>query len=177
MEKKGDSGHPEPSWNSRARAHPVLAGVNDRVEYISMLMCENVWNPDTTRGLQRELADAWGVKPATIRSYSAEAARTRLEEVRERRAEVARTAVNALIEVARCDIVMPGDRAAKVAASKTLLEFAGIDRPDEDKIQRHVVAGVSEASPEKAREVMRGLFGAVTPDENAAVADPDKSGS
>jgi hypothetical protein len=150
------------------REHPVLSTVNDRVEYISELMEQNVWNQDTTRRLQKELAAAWGVVPATIRSYSSEAARTRIEAVRERRGEIAKRAIQALLDVTDCEVAMPGDRAAKVTASKVLLEFAGVDRPEEDKVQRHVVASIDEATPEKAREVMRGLFGDVTPD-----ADPD----
>ncbi len=136
-------------------------------------MADNVWNPDTTKRLQAALSGLWGVSKSTIRSYSAEAARTRLDAVKERRAEVARQAIDTLMEIAAAEVEMPGDRAAKVAASKTLLEFAGVDKPEEDKIQRHVVAGVSDATPERARELMRGLFGTVTPGE-PHVADPDQ---
>jgi hypothetical protein len=162
----------EPSSDSRAREHPFLETVAERVEYISELMAANVWNPETTKLLRKELASTWDCATSTILNYSAEAHRTRLDDVRERRAEVARKAVNALLEVAEGKVVMPGDRAAKVAASKTLLEFAGLDKPDEDKIQKHMIAGVADATPAKAREVMLGLFGAVTPDANR-MAEPD----
>jgi hypothetical protein len=147
--------------------HPVLEKVPERVEYITQLMADRVWNPDTSRTLQKEFSELWGVHTATIRSYSAEASRSLLDVVRERRAELAKKAVDTLIEVAESDCHMAGDKAAKVSASKILLEFAGVDRPDEDKIQKHVVAGVSEATPEKAREVIRGLFGDVTPNASA----------
>ncbi len=69
-------------------------------------------------------------------------------------------------------MLFPGDRGAKGAHIKMGLEFAGLDKPDEDKIQRHIVAGIGDATPAKASEFMRGLFGNVTPDE-APVADAD----
>ena len=138
-------------------------------------MAERVWNQDTSRQLQKELAAAWGIQTASVRSYSAEASRSLLDVVRERRAELAKKAVETLIEVADSDVTMPGDRAAKVSASKILLEFAGVDRPDEDKVQKHFVAGVGEATPEKARDVIRAMFGDVTPEEGAAeLADAGK---
>lgn len=154
--------------NSRARArslrHPVLTEVNDRVEYISDLMADGVYCPDTNRIIRKDLAEAWGVAVGTIYGYAAEAHRTRLDVVRERRAEVATLAVNALIEVVRGSTGMPGDRAAKVNASKTLLEFAGLDKPDEDKIQRHLVAGLgAEATPAAASRIMADLFKAEGP--------------
>ena len=161
---------------SRARVHPVLDKVADRIEYIAGLMAEHVWNRDSSRKLQKELGFEWGVLPHTIRNYSAEASRTLLEAVRERRAELATQAVETLLEVARSDNIAPGDKAAKVSASKVLLEFAGVDRPDEDKIQKHVVAGVGEATPDKAREVMKSLFGDVTPETSPSDLDePGKS--
>jgi hypothetical protein len=171
------SDHPPPQGATRARVnHPELAKVPDRVEYITQLMADQVWNPDTSRALQKELSALWGVHTATIRSYSAEASRSLLEVVRERRAELAKKAVDTLIEVADSSCTLAGDRAAKVSASKILLEFAGVDRPDEDKIQKHVVAGVGEATPEKAREVIRGLFGDVTPDGSSEdLADTGQS--
>lgn len=161
--------------DSRAREHPHIETVAERVEYISELMAANIWNRETTKVIRKELAAAWDVATSTVLNYSAEAYRTRLDEVRERRAEVARKAIDALLEVAEGFVVMPGDRAAKVAASKTLLEFAGLDKPDEDKIQKHMIAGLADATPARAREVMLGLFGAVTPDANA-VADADLEG-
>ena len=156
---------PPPQGATPARVnHPVLAKVPERVEYITQLMADRVWNPDTSRMLQKEFSELWGVHTATIRSYSAEASRALLDVVRERRAELAKKAVDTLIEVADSTCTLAGDRAAKVSASKILLEFAGVDRPDEDKVQKHVVASVGEATPDKAREVMRGLFGDVTPE-------------
>lgn len=155
--------------------HPELAKVPERVEYITQLMADRVWNPETSRSLQKELSALWGVHTATIRSYSAEASRALLDVVRERRAELAKKAVDTLIEVADSTCTLAGDRAAKVSASKILLEFAGVDRPDEDKVQKHVVAGVSEATPEKAREIMKGLFGDVTPETGSDdLADTSK---
>jgi hypothetical protein len=152
----------------------VLEKVPERVEYITQLMADHVWCPDTSRALQKELSALWGVHTATIRSYSAEASRSLLDIVRERRAELAKKAVDTLIEVADGPCNLAGDRAAKVSASKILLEFAGVDRPDEDKVQKHIVAGVGEATPDKAREVMRGLFGDVTPE--ASPSDLDEPG-
>lgn len=164
---------------SRARAiHPVLEKVADRIEYIAGLMAERVWNPDTTRQLQRELAESWGVQPHTVRGYSAEASRSLLDAVRERRAELATQAVKTLLEVAKSDAEFAGDKAAKVSAGKVLLEFAGVDRPDEDKVQKHVVAGVgtTDATPAKAREVIKSLFGDVTPHDSAdELADSGRS--
>lgn len=154
--------------DSRASNHPFIEKAADRVEYITSLMAERVWTPDTSRKLQKELSDAWGVAMSTVRNYSAEASHGMLADVRERRAELAKKAIETLVEVADSKVEMPGDRSAKVAASKILLEFAGLDKPDEDKIQKHVIADIGEATPEKAREVMKGLFGDVTPDGSPA---------
>lgn len=154
----------------------MLEKVPERVEYITALMADRVWNPDTSRQFQKELGALWGVHMVTIRSYSAEASRSLLDVVRERRAELAKKAVDTLIEVADSSCVLAGDRAAKVSASKILLEFAGVDRPDEDKVQKHVIAGVGDATPDKAREVMKSLFGDVTPSESPSdLAEPGKS--
>lgn len=148
------------------REHPYVHEVNDRVAYIAEMMASREWTPDTSKQLRKDLAKAWSCATSTILNYSAEAHRTQLDEVRERRAEVARKAVDALLKIAECDPSLACNGSAKAAACKTLLEFAGLDRPDEDKIQKHAVIGVAEATPEKAREIMKGLFGDVTPDRS-----------
>lgn len=162
MEEKRESS------DSRANGHPFFEKATDRVEYVIGLMTDRVWNPDTSRSLQKALSEAWGVTQSTIRNYSAEASHSMLGTVRERRAELAKQAVETLLEVAKSEVQMPGDRAAKVSASKVLLEFAGVDRPDEDKVQKHIVAGMGEATPDKAREVVRALFGDIVPQSSPA---------
>lgn len=112
---------------------------------------------------------------------------TALEELVAARMRVMKTALERFEEDLDVPIIPEGNRApitvvdkrgeyGKIVldAEKNAHSLARFDAELSGKITQHVVASIKDATPAKAREVMRGLFGTVTPDES--VADPDIKG-
>jgi hypothetical protein len=158
--------------------HPLLESATDRIHYVADLMASAVWNERTSRRLQKDLGEAWGVSPSTIRNYSTEAGRAIRTAIVERRASIAQRAIDRLERIAAQDPMHAGVQGlpgAIVHANEVLLKLSGYSEPDEDKIQRHIVAGANEATPDKAREIMKGLFGDVTPQESPSDLDEPSS--
>jgi hypothetical protein len=143
--------------------HPMLHTVLERTEYIAELMARRVWNQKTGRRLKHDLARKWGITEGGVRNYAAEASRVLSGELRERCAELADAALNTLWTVAvkgrSSDI--PGDKMAAVNASKAILDYAGIDRPDKQQTQPSTVVQVAITSPGHAltSPAMKGLVG------------------
>lgn len=130
---------------------PALADIGDREDYIEMLMVEQVWTTHTSRECQLVCAEAWKVKPTTVRDYSSAACRKMHARAREQGGMFAAQALHALSTVAHlgCTSVLPGDKSAAVQASKELLKFAGLAEPEADKLRAAtlVVVGQRERSP------------------------------
>lgn len=120
---------------ARTLEAPVLATVEERVDYIALLMVENVWSDHTTRECQHRLSEVWGLDTRTIRTYSAEASRKLHASAREEGGWRATVALRALTEVAERGSygMKAGDMSASVMASEKLLKFAGLLEPEEDK--------------------------------------------
>jgi hypothetical protein len=138
--------------------HPKVSTVAERVAYIAELMASMTWTHDTSRRLQQELSDTWGVEREQIRKYSAEASRLALDSLKELRPELARIALEALTRTAQTPPEMPGDRGAAVTASKVLLEHVGIDKPEENQPRQSTVTvvqvGAAATSP-----ALQAMFG------------------
>lgn len=124
---------PTERLGSRARGdHPDLTDTAERVDYIADLMLDRLWTPQTSRQMQRELGAAWSLSEKRIRDLSAQASRLILDRMKADRGAVVAIAINALIDEATSPADKPGDRGARVQASRALLEMAGADKPKDD---------------------------------------------
>jgi len=130
------------SVEKTTQRHPALESVTERVHYVADLMAAALWNERTSRRLQRELGQRWGVSPSTIRNYSTEASRAIQDAIIERRAAIAQRAMDRLEKIGGVDIAtpgIPGLAGAVVHANELLLKISGFAEPDEDKA--HPLAG------------------------------------
>jgi hypothetical protein len=118
------------------------------VHYVADLMAALTWNERTSRRMQRELAEAWGVAPSTIRNYSAEANRAIQDAIIERRGPVAQRAIDRIEKIGGMDIMqakfVPGLAGAIVHANEVLLKMTGYSEPDEDKFRPSTLAVVGQ---------------------------------
>lgn len=118
------------------------------MHYIADLMAALTWNERTSRRMQRELAEAWGVAPSTIRRYSAEASRSIQDAIIERRGPVAQRAIDRLEKIGGIDIMqaknIPGLAGAIVHSNEVLLKMTGYSEPDEDKLRLSTLVHVGQ---------------------------------
>lgn len=111
--------------NVAALKHPFLKSRSERVNYIEQLMADWIWSYETTRPLQRALAEAWGLMPATIRDYSSEAGRRLAANASQHAPEAAARSLEKLFEILESKPEFPGDRGAQVQAIKLAFELSG----------------------------------------------------
>lgn len=133
--------------------HPYFKEVESRIEYIAEVMLRDEWHTHRTK---LELAERWGVAPATIQGYSAESSRLIDGAIKERRAALAERSIARLDQIAQKKPAMPGDLGAIVTANKELLKATGYSEPDEDKQRPTTLVQVGQAvvSP-----LFKGLLG------------------
>lgn len=136
---------------ARALEVPKLETVDEREDYIAMLMVEQVWTPHTSRDCQMVCGEAWGVAMTTVRDYSAAASRKLHARARDDGGMYAAIALRSMTTVAElgCTSDLPGDKNAAVNASEKLLKFAGLAEPEEDKSRPTTLIQVGQvvASP------------------------------
>lgn len=152
--------------HARSLEHPVLATVEERVDYIASLMVEQIWTDETSRELQLGLGACWGLTVdgtgcPTVRGYSAQASRALHARAREDGGRYATLALQSLATVATKgkNSYLPGDKGAAVSASKELLKYAGLAEPEEDKSKPTTVVVVGQIATSPA---MRMIVGAAT---------------
>lgn len=174
--KTPTKGHRSPARSpsdSRTRARPP-ATVEERVAHIADLMRRLEWE----RGKSAvPLAAAWGISESTVRNYAAEAHRIVRAEVTDPD-EVGRdigVALNLVLRNGLKDLKGAPDVRSKARrdltkAADVWATVSGAKAPD-----RHQFVDDDGASPRKAREVMRDLFGDVTPDAVSGGPEDDES--
>lgn len=138
----------------RAIAADLSAKAN-RVAFCVDLMRDMRWRRGKTG---RELAALWGVAPATVEHYAAEASRIVRAEVTDP-TEVSRTVCSALEKVL-FDALSDNDRKSVISAAQTWATISGAKAAE-----RHEIMAAAGKTPADARRHMRELFGEVTPSE------------
>jgi hypothetical protein len=155
-------GRPGQSSLAHARTHDIKPEtVRERVAYIVELMSELEWDG---RASIHALSEAWELSESAIKQYSAEASRLVTGDE-----ETARRDITAGCRRLFKRAVAGDDAKAARAVGELWAQVSGAKAPE-----KHQHGLLDEISPNKAREVMAGLFGAVTPDAQPAL-EPHKS--
>ncbi len=122
----------------------------ERVAFVAELMNALAWDRGKTG---KVIAEAWGLSESALKTYAAEAHRLVTADPDEARRDITagcrrlfRQAVNS------------GNAKAARAVGELWADVAGAKAPE-----KHQVGTLDEVTPEKARQVMRELFGVVTP--------------
>lgn len=160
--------------DSRTRARPPVT-VEERVGHIADLMRRLEWERGKSAA---PLAAEWGIAESTVRNYAAEAHRIVRAEVTDPD-EVGRdigVTLNLVMRNGLKDLKGRPDVRSKarrdlVKAADVWATVSGAKAPD-----RHQFVD-DDASPRKAREVMRDLFGDVTPDAADSGGPEDEEGA
>jgi hypothetical protein len=134
--------------------------VEGRVEYIADLMAELRWDRGKTI---RFLSQRWELAESTIKNYSAEAQRYITADEDDCRRDI----TAGCRELWR-QCVANGDAKGAKAIGDLWATVSGAKAPE-----KQLVGNLEEATPARAREVMAGLFGDVTPPDAAPVREPD----
>lgn len=146
----------------RTHAQGCPATVPERVNAIADMMATLEWDG---RKSIRKLSDAWGLAESTIRNYSCEASRLVTGDTEE-----ARRDITAGCRKLFTDAVREGDAKGARMVGELWAQVSGAKAPE-----KHQVGPLEEATPAKAREVMAGLFGQVTPDADQPGGGTDSS--
>jgi len=130
---------------------PKPETVDERIEFIVDLMANLDWERGKTAKL---IADAWELSVKTVEGYATTASRIVVADE-----EDARRDITAGCRKLMRDALHGGDAKGFGIVGKLLAEVSGAKAPE-----KHQVGALDDVTPQKAREVMAGLFGAVTPD-------------
>lgn len=125
--------------------------VAERVAFIADMMADLEWERGKSAKL---LAERWDMAQSTIENYSAEASRMVTGDEEEARRDIT-AGCRKLFK----DAVANLDAKGAKAVGELWAQVSGAKAPD-----KHQVGTLDDVTPQKAREVMAGLFGAVTPD-------------
>lgn len=148
--------------SSHARARPSVAA---RVDHIVGMMERFEW----VRGKSGpELAKLWGVALPTVEGHAAEASRRVVGDKDEAIRDITVGARRLFLEA-----VKKGDQKGAKAIGDLWADIAGAKAPSRQDIAA-AVYDVSDATPAKAREIMKGLFSKeASPEVQAASANAD----
>ncbi len=159
----------EGSGSSRELATPespharAILTVEERIARIVDLMERFEWVRGRTAGV---LAAEWGLSQSTVENYSAEAHRRIVGD----KDEAIRDITAGARKLFRQMVDMGDARSAK-AIGDLWADIAGAKAPARQEIAAAIV-DASEATPSKAREIMRGLFASqAAPDKQAKAED------
>lgn len=150
---------PKPPTLEQIPARPET--VEDRVEYIVDLMGELRWDRGKTIRL---LAQKWDLAESTIKNYSAEAQRYITADEDDARRDI----TAGCRELFR-QCVANGDAKGAKAIGELWATVSGAKAPE-----KQLIGTLEEATPARAREVMAGLFGDVTPPDDSPKPEPGR---
>jgi hypothetical protein len=130
---------------------PRPESVDDRIDFIVDLMANLEWERGKTA---KKIAAAWDLSIKTVEGYSATASRIVVADE-----DDARRDITAGCRKLMRDALQDGNAKDFGVVGKLLAEVSGAKAPE-----KHQVGALDDVTPQKAREVMAGLFGTVTPD-------------
>ncbi len=157
-----EQSQPEASGQTRARAVTTLT-VRQRVAHIRGIMERLEWRRGVTGD---DLAEQWGLSIKSIEAHASEASRQIVGDKDESARDITAGAVQLLQQA-----LQAGDARAFKMMGDLLADISGAKAPARQEIAAALM-DVNEATPSKARDMMRNLFSSqAAPGKQAAAED------